>query len=100
MSFPKSIKGDRSLASIKAYSMENLPRHNAKVEIISIEAILTLTTTRNLMIARIALSVARNVGYVKMAEWSKAVDLSSTVRENAWVRIPLLTGIFLRSQRA
>ncbi|CAN0841345.1 hypothetical protein LINGRAHAP2_LOCUS3238 [Linum grandiflorum] len=30
-----------------------------------------------------------------MAEWSKAPDSSSGLRERAWVQIPLLTFIFL-----
>ncbi|RDY00860.1 hypothetical protein CR513_15897, partial [Mucuna pruriens] len=29
--------------------------------------------------------------YVRMAEWSKALDSSSGLREKAWVQIPLLT---------
>ena len=27
--------------------------------------------------------------YASMAEWSKALDLSSSIRKNAWVRTPL-----------
>ncbi|KAL3019972.1 hypothetical protein AAZX31_05G120100 [Glycine max] len=30
-----------------------------------------------------------------MAEWSKAPDSSSGLREKAWVQIPLLTNFFL-----
>lgn len=31
---------------------------------------------------------------VRLAEWSKASDLSSDIRENAWVRTPHLTRLF------
>ena len=32
-----------------------------------------------------------------MAEWSKALDLSSSIRKNAWVRTPLEAPIFLEA---
>ena len=31
-----------------------------------------------------------------MAEWSKALDLSSSIRKNAWVRTPLEAYRFVR----
>ncbi|XLR06569.1 hypothetical protein HN51_061455, partial [Arachis hypogaea] len=39
----------------------------------------------------IILSYVHFPNYKKMAEWSKAPDSSSGLRERAWVQIPLLT---------
>ncbi|CAN0854984.1 hypothetical protein LINGRAHAP2_LOCUS6082 [Linum grandiflorum] len=34
-----------------------------------------------------------------MAEWSKAPDSSSGLRERAWVQIPLLTFLFFNQKK-
>ena len=65
---------------------------------IRLQSILGGTRTLNLEIRSLTTYPVRPRGQISgnriiriasMAEWSKALDLSSSIRENAWVRTPL-----------